>query len=282
MANLYGGWSSMPASGPLRASNCLTGTTGVGGSVKWNGLRNPWGAYTGETYRPYTEMMEAQQAGARTALGIGMGGAASIYAGAGSMYGGGGSILSEGSGMSGAYIGPGGYRNDDGWDGTVGRVHNGLAPDMTSTSGALPRISQSAGWPHSRAGPLNHASMTPSMAHSVIPNAYLQTPVAHSLGTPRIIPKLPQRLDVGHCEKCSCEGSPRRDRMSLSPGRGHGAGSMGGSIPTGGNGPYKKLGHSPGVGSPLRPINQVPIARHRSKSTASRSSGSRRCAQCAA
>ena len=48
---------------------------------------------------------------------------------------GGGSVMSTGS----SYGGPGGYRMDDGWEGSVGRCHVGHAPDLSSTAGAIPR-----------------------------------------------------------------------------------------------------------------------------------------------
>ena len=151
---LMGGWSSMPATGPARSIDCLPRAYPYHGCgrVLPGGLRNPWAPYSGETYFPASEAAENILQGTRSAYGVAnlAGTGASVIVPAGSLgagFGAGGSVvsgISRVTGRSVPSIGLGGMRNDDGWDGSVGRVHAGFSPDMTSTAGAIPPVNQSS------------------------------------------------------------------------------------------------------------------------------------------
>ena len=177
----------MPATGPARSIDCLPRAYPYhgGGRVLPGGLRNPWAPYSGETYFPASEAAENILQGTRSAYGVaklaGTGASVIVPAGGlGAGVGAGGSVVSgirRVTGRSVPSIGLGGMRNDDGWDGSVGRVHAGFSPDMTSTAGAIPRVNQSSHWLQSPFGPLNHARMTPSLA----------PPVAYTVLAPRSV-----------------------------------------------------------------------------------------------
>jgi hypothetical protein len=150
-----GGWAtshSLPAqfpanpylmTGPARAIDCLPNPTP--NAVMAKGVRNPYVPYMGETYRPAAESAANRHAllvgGTSQPYASGMG--SSMPGGGGWMGGGsmispsvaGGSVMSAAS----AYGGLGGYRMDDGWEGSMGRSHVGHAPDLSSTAGAIPR-----------------------------------------------------------------------------------------------------------------------------------------------
>lgn len=93
-----------------------------------------------------------------------------------------------------AYGGLGGYRLDDGWEGSMGRSHNGHAPDPMSTVGAVlrqpiaagvhqPALSvDTGGWRTSPSSYHNHARMTPSLSLEVPPP---QGPPIHRAGSLR-------------------------------------------------------------------------------------------------
>ena len=280
----------MPATGPVRAIECLPEPN----QVLPNGMRNPWAPYAGETYRPAADAAVNQQMGRSAGIGSVVGGGRSLYG----PIGGGGSVIaprsvagSVATGYSGGSIGLGGYRADDGWDGAVGRAHQGVAPDMSSTAGAIPRVNTQSSWLHAASSPLNHARMSPVMppplAHSGI---YLQPPVAHSSHRPRRAASVRSVPIDDECRaKCcgSSHGRPRSssggsvhsDRRSIREG--------GVPIPGGGGGQqhYRKLGggNSLMVGSPLRQSSELPLGRKVSMSRSHRSTGSaRRCSECSA
>jgi len=194
-----GGWAtshSLPAqfpanpylmTGPARAIDCLPNPTP--NAVMAKGVRNPYVPYMGETYRPAAESAANRHAllvgGSSQPYASGMGMLMPPGGGMGGM--GGGSMISPSVGgvsvMSGgsSYGGPGGYRMDDGWEGSVGRCHVGHAPDLSSTAGAIPRrpiapqIAMSMGGigmgmggspiGYHPSSPLNHARMSPSSPH---------------------------------------------------------------------------------------------------------------------
>ncbi|ORX35047.1 hypothetical protein BD324DRAFT_652764 [Kockovaella imperatae] len=174
---MMGGWSSMPATGPARSIDCLPRQYPYhnGGRILPGGLRNPWAPYSGETYAPASDGAENIRLGAASAYGSLANVTGRTIGGGGSVIhpvqiGGGGSVVTGISGLTGRSvpsIGLGGLRNDDGWDGSVGRVHAGFSPDLTSTAGAIPRIAQSSHWlqsPSSPISPMNHARLTPILA----------------------------------------------------------------------------------------------------------------------
>ena len=307
---VMGGWSSMPASGPARSIDCVRPNTGnIGGRVLPGGLRNPWGAYNGETYMPASEAAENIQISSRSAYG----GAASQLGVAMGGLGIGGSVV--GSAMSGhtgrsiPSVGLGGYRNDDGWDGSVGRVHRGFNPDMTSTAGAIPRINQHApsNWLQAPADPRNHVRMTPSLPgmprslppHSVIiPQSdmgYLNRPIMES--RPRRIPSVKVKVPKPVQEECaSCASCVHCDREAMDRVRGgsriEGGKSrvreapkeIGGSMSV-----YKKIPRSPHVNASqlssrdhLGPHNRSHHGNSVGRHSSSGSSRSRSCVQCSA
>lgn len=124
----------MPPSGPARASDLLP-IRHIPGSVMPNGLRNPWAHYHGETYTPsaHVDAVHGDQrfAGSDSYIGGGnmVGGRAVSLAGDG-----GGSVIAPSS------VSLDGYGEDDGWNGSMGRVHAGHAPDMSSAAGALSQV----------------------------------------------------------------------------------------------------------------------------------------------
>lgn len=226
-----------PIDRPPRAIDCLTyqpePIPGIGtgpGTCLPNGLRNPWAPYNGETYRPAAEGAAARQI---HALNAGMGGVAGQpgqeYAG-GSMYGGGGRTRSGYGGgygvgsviapraqsvasgsrismMSGASLG--GHRLDDGWEGSLGRRHAGIAPDMSSTAGAIP----------------------PSMPYQMggaSPGSWLTTPSSYqnhrrmTPGPPATLPIYTQReLILPPVAGSACSLRPGQDQHAESTRAGH-------------------------------------------------------------
>jgi hypothetical protein len=119
-----------------------------------------------------------------------------------------------------AYGGLGGYRMDDGWEGSMGRSHVGHAPDLSSTAGAIPRrpigpqlpmgmgmgggmsmAGGSVGYPSS---PLNHARTSPSPVYADIPPP---GPPIHRSSSQRV-------------KHSSAQGR----RVSIDAGQGHGHG----------------------------------------------------------
>jgi hypothetical protein len=199
--------SSISPTGPVRAVDCLPGP----GKVLPNGMRNPWAPYAGETYSPAHEAAAVKMGYQRRGSGSGwsalyndgltaVGGGGSIYGGGNGMLGPGGSHVGGGGVsviaprcMVSSGVGLGGYRMDDGWDGAMGRAHNGLSPDLTSTAGAIPRLASVGNWLQSPSSPLNQARMMPGVGGMYAPSSlggggggggYLQPPVAHSSNQP--------------------------------------------------------------------------------------------------
>jgi hypothetical protein len=188
-----------PINRPPGIASCIAPNPPGPNSCMPNGVRNPWAPYQGETYRPAAEGAENRQmyaanmgsnglvipggdggGGGGYAGGVagGLGGSAIAPRGKSMACGVSGSVIS-GSAYSGGGGGPvmGNYRLDDGWDGSQGRRHAGIAPDMTSTAGAIPRLmpsighhvhgdsassSSSAGsWLHAPSSYHNHRTMIP-------------------------------------------------------------------------------------------------------------------------
>jgi len=195
MSMNQGGWAtshSLPnpylMTGPLRAIDCIPQPSP--NAVMAKGIRNPYVPYMGETYRPAAEgaanRQSALMGGASqpyaSGMGIGMGmSLGGSGGGRGSMIApsmmGGGSVMSSPS----AYGGQGGYRVDDGWEGSMGRSHCGHAPDLSSTAGAIPRrpiasqlappmaMGMGIGHLNLPSSPMNHARMSPSPIYADIP-----------------------------------------------------------------------------------------------------------------
>ncbi|WVQ82611.1 hypothetical protein IAT38_004742 [Cryptococcus sp. DSM 104549] len=168
------GWSSMPGSGPARAAEIIP-CNRAPGSVMPNGLRNPWAPYSGGTYKPSAaaaaQRQENQIAGGTAYGGSVMGGSV-MGGGMGGM-----SVIAPSS------VGLGGYREDDGWNGSMGRAHLGHAPDMSSTAGAISQIRapSAGGWLNQPASWGNHARMTPTIAAGLAGSEifHLHTPDLH-------------------------------------------------------------------------------------------------------
>ena len=265
-----GGWAtshSLPAqfpanpylmTGPARAIDCLPNPTP--NAVMAKGVRNPYVPYMGETYRPAAESAANRHAllvggisqpyasgmgsvpipiGGSMGVGMGMGGsviAPSV----------GGSVMSSGS----AYGGPGGYRMDGGWEGSVGRCHVGHAPDLSSTAGAIPRrpigpqlamdmggIGGTIGYHPS--SPMNHARMSPSSpqreyAHIPPPGPPVHRSssqrVKHGEHSRRVSISIDKPQGCHECDKRSGKGRRMSDGMlpgyEGSPLRQNGAGDL--------------------------------------------------------
>lgn len=173
-----------------------------------------------------------------------------------------------------AYGGLGGYRMDDGWEGSVGRSHVGHAPDPMSTVGAVLRqpipggmhpmgmspgmgmgmggggLSMAGGgWQNSPSSFHSHARMTPSLALDVPPP---QGPPIHRSGSQR----RPQGSPSSHargipiyqgCERCEA-------RSQSGVGGGGGRRMSDGMLP-------------PLGGSPLRHHREERLRRHASGSS---------------
>lgn len=171
-----------------------------------------------------------------------------------------------------AYGGLGGYRLDDGWEGAMGRSHQGHAPDLMSTAGAVLRqpipggmhglaVSSNmggGGWQNSPSSFHSHARMTPSLSLDVPPP---QGPPIHRSGSvrrPQGSPSSYSRsipIDQG-CERCEARSQG-----------GGGGGGVGGRRMS--DGMLPPLG-----GSPLRHHRDEGLRRHASNSS-SRKSGRR-------
>ncbi|ODN73887.1 hypothetical protein L202_07404 [Cryptococcus amylolentus CBS 6039] len=163
-AFLHPGWSSLPPTGPVRAVECVPRSQAPN-SVMSNGLRNPWAPYGGETYSPSAQAgaIRSEQRFAGADSGAGMSMVGSVVGGrpramSSVMGGGGGSVIVPSS------IGMGGYREDDGWNGSMGRVHQGHAPEMSTAADGIRAIGGWGDWRQQPAGWGNHARMTPTIA----------------------------------------------------------------------------------------------------------------------
>lgn len=206
----------MPPSGPARASDLLP-IRHVPGSVMPNGLRNPWAHYQGESYTPSAHVAAVQGeqrfAGSDSYIGGGnmVGGRAVSLAGDG-----GGSVIAPPS------VGLDGYREDDGWNGSMGRVHAGHAPDMSSAAGAISQVRPvgcTGGWLNQPATWSNHARMTPTVAaglagSEVAPPFYGLLPSYSSIGGHHRSSSVPlnsrrRNSIVGDCPQCHSHGHRR-------------------------------------------------------------------------
>ncbi|EIW72949.1 hypothetical protein TREMEDRAFT_59108 [Tremella mesenterica DSM 1558] len=265
-----GGGAGVPPTGPARAVDCLAGTPR---NVLPNGMRNPWAPYQGETYRPASDMIEGQAFGPELP-GSGiypasqLGGSA-IVPRSRAMSFGGASIGYDGGGL-------GGMRGDDGWNGSAGRLHRGLAPDMSSTAGALPRLANpnnGAAWLQAPSSYANHARMNPASLFepAIQPlggaSVYLQPPVANSANArPRRAPVVP----IDGCAECVAEQREKeRERQSMNSHSAHHH--------------HRRHLTPPIAGSPLRrePAEAQALARHGSKhSSRGRREGKNECSQC--
>ncbi|OCF42141.1 hypothetical protein I317_03992 [Kwoniella heveanensis CBS 569] len=194
-----------PAQAPAGSSWDTISRRHIPGSVLANGTRCDWTPYAGETYVPAANNVlgaEARQvrscagagtfftpnAAAASASGAVMGNGGGGSRVMSSIGGGGSSILSRGS--CGSMVPPiGGYRQDDGWAGSTGRVHLGHAPDMSTTAGAIGLgsgiamgLGSTAGssmiFSHAPAGYGNHARMTPTVAAGLAAETELLTPIS--------------------------------------------------------------------------------------------------------
>ncbi|KAK1921344.1 hypothetical protein DB88DRAFT_98682 [Papiliotrema laurentii] len=256
--------------GPARLSDCLPGPN----RCLPNGLRNPWAPYAGATYLPSSVAaanMQATSVGGMSVLGGG-GGAGSVISPR-SLNPMGGSVIAPTAAGGSAYgsvisrPGLGGMRPDDGWDGSQGRAHRGVQPDLQSTAGALPPVAASASaWLYSPSSPANHARLSPNS-----PQVYLQpqmpslqpTPPSSLLGgshRPRRASIRP--VPIEDCAECKsqcveCQAQSRRPR---SVSQSHDSRSLPPAAASG-QGPYKRLAGSPQKGSPLRQTPESPLAR---------------------
>ncbi|WVQ72341.1 hypothetical protein IAR50_001892 [Cryptococcus sp. DSM 104548] len=159
-AFLHTGWSSLSPTGPAREAECVPRSRAPN-SVMSNGLRNPWAPYGGETYSPSAQAAvirsEQRYAGADSAGGSMVG---SVM---------GGKPRAASSVMGGSVIAPSGigiisYREDDGWQGSMGRVHQSHAPDVSTAADGIRAIGGGADWRQQPASWGNHARMTPTIA----------------------------------------------------------------------------------------------------------------------
>lgn len=181
-----------------------------------------------------------------------------------------------------AYGGLGGYRPDDGWDGAVGRSHQGHAPDLMSTVGAVLRQpipgsmgmsvgmqsmgggSSVGGWQNSPSSFHSHARMTPSLSLDVPPP---QGPPIHRSGSVRRPQGSPssysRSIPIDHgCDRC--------DRCDRCHGKSQGRGGGGGGSRRMSDGMLQPMVG----GSPLRHHRDEELRRHASGSS-SRKSGRR-------
>lgn len=240
-AAFYHGWSSMPSSGPAQASDLLP-IRHIPGSVMPSGLRNPWAHYHGETYAPSAHVAAVQGehrfAGSDSYVG---GGGSMIEGGAMSFAGGGG-----GSVIAPSSVSLGGYREDDGWNGSMGRVHAGHAPDMSSIAGAISYVTPvggAGGWLNQPASWGNHARMTPTVVAAlagseVVHPVYGQSPSYSPIG--------------GHHRSSSVPSSSRRNSVVEDCSQCHS---------------YVKSGHTRRTstpvpihaGSPMRRMKELPL-----------------------
>jgi hypothetical protein len=293
----------VPPTGPARLAEC------VPNKVLPNGIRNPWAPYEGQGYRPAAVGAENRAMNALTGWMGGAGGTGGMGGGAmgpiahsyagnpptvlpsGSVAGG-GSVFGGGSVIA-------GHRMDDGWDGSQGRAHMGHLPDPTSTAGrlgrSLPGTTGGGGWLHAPSSWQNHARLTPNLVtpSDAYPNSgagggmHLQPPVVHPHAhgasySPRR-PSISVPIDACH----SCAGTGSEKGMGLHRSR---SGSHKGSI-----GGHRRFASSPAAGSPLRPVDQVPLAHAHGfgreggarlervvSSSSNRSGKSRVCTECSA
>ncbi|OCF60078.1 hypothetical protein L486_02752 [Kwoniella mangroviensis CBS 10435] len=188
------GWSPMPSTGPARVIDILPPKPHMPGSVLPNGLRNPWAPYSGETYIPASESVMAM----RNQVG------GSVIAGGGrSMVG--RSVIAPSFAGSGMTIG----REDDGWNGSVGRNHMSHAPDPSSVGaiGPTPVVGSNgsqAGWIPASWG--NHQRMTPTIASGLAHSEIY--PPSPTVGYGYNQPSPPRRrrgstgVGVDGCEEC--------------------------------------------------------------------------------
>ncbi|WVO16069.1 hypothetical protein L204_103734 [Cryptococcus depauperatus] len=156
-AYAHQGWFSLPATGPAHLAD-LQPRSHIPGSVFPNGLRNPFAPYAGETYIPSADK----------AVRIG----GSRFAGSDALIRGGSVVdsmtgrpmsLAGGSVIAPSSVSMDGFREDEGWNGSMSRVHAGHAPDMSSAAVtlSLPRGLE-VGWRNQPASWGNHARMTPA------------------------------------------------------------------------------------------------------------------------
>ena len=258
----------MPYSGPPRAADLLPGPN----KCLPNGLRNPWAPYAGETYEPAAvsasnKLQGGQVMGAppdSQLLGGSHAGPISIHPA---------SVATGYSGLSHASIprsltgsvpgyhpgGMGGWRTDDGWRGSMGRQHMGIAPDMTSVAGAMAPYgahevaANSMGGPPAQAGWLSPPVQQQRLSSSL--GAYRQPPVD-------IRPRggSPLNASPDNCEMC--REVPRRTRsMSRS------------SADDEGQRHYRRLSNA---GRSSSPLNPEPLAHKSSISRKHR----RHCSEC--
>ena len=289
--------SHMPGSGPARAVDCLPAPN----HCLPNGLRNPWAPYSGGSYQPASAAVTHRQIHPVTrqspALSAGAGGSVitpSHLVGLGAP----GSLIAP-SGASLLTAGLGGLREDDGWNGSAGRDHRGIEPDMTSTSGALGPLA-SGGTPSAAT---SWMSVAPSPANHVPLSAarhYSPSPLVLGHSSPRLVPGYTQPGESMTYVR------PRRHSIrpatsGVGPPHGNGHGSQNDcaecasrsrvAAPAGGTeSPYRKVGiagqNSPARGSLLKPERELPLSRK--VSLRSRHSGgtatppSRHCSECSA
>lgn len=219
-AAFYHSWSSMPPSGQARESDLLP-IPHIPGSVMPNGLRNPWAHYHGETYTPSAHVAAVQ--GEQRFAG------SDSYIGGGSMVGGRAvSLAGDGGGcvIAPSSVGLGGYREDDGWNGSMGRVHAGHAPDMSSTAGAISQGRPAGrGWLNQPATWSNHARMTPIVAaglagSEVAPPFHGLLPSYSSIGSHHrsssvLLSSRRRNSLVEDCPKCHLHGHRRLSSMPV-------------------------------------------------------------------
>lgn len=178
-----------------------------------------------------------------------------------------------------AYGGLGGYRLDDGWDGSVGRNHVGHAPDMMSTAGAnlrqpvpgagagtahmhAPALSidtgmSASGWRNAPSSYRNHARMTPSLvsfSHSHSPSLDVPPPQGPPIHHRSSSLRRPHGSPSEHSRTIPIE--PGCHQCEVRSQHGHGSGRR------------MSDGALPGLGgSPLRYAGAEELRRHESSSS---------------
>ncbi|WWC57671.1 uncharacterized protein I303_100205 [Kwoniella dejecticola CBS 10117] len=220
------GWFSSPsfASGPARVIDILPnpnpnpnplvrpdlGPNHTPGSILPNGLRNPWAHYNGETYQPASESIPYLNANIANATAASQGSVIASRslsegrAGMTGVTGVTGSVIAPsfvGSGNSNSNSNTGGFRDDDGWNRSMGRNHLGHLPDFSNVGSTGPTPISGLGGNLSVSGSgsggvngwmpssyVNHARMTPTVAPGLAGSVVIYPPSpmgkGHGIGHP--------------------------------------------------------------------------------------------------
>ncbi|WWC67237.1 uncharacterized protein I206_101144 [Kwoniella pini CBS 10737] len=219
--NYHSGWSPGFTSGPTRLINILprTNNNHIPGSILPNGLRNPWSHYSGETYIPSSESISNLNLNLQNASAASNGSIITERGG-----GGGRSIISPtyiGSNVNGGGCG-GGYREDEGWNGSLGRNHLKHLPDFSNLGSIGPTHSNAGGgWISSSYE--NHRSMTPTIISGLQNNEMIHSPYGqnHAYIQPdqrnRIRRSRKNSKGVEGCEECMSSRGRKVSFSSVEP-----------------------------------------------------------------